>query len=104
MKECIVIAQDITRYGIDLYGEKKLAALLRELCKLDFRWIRLHYLCLLYTSGALRICRQNIRRNDLTGRVVSLQLDAREKPPAHLYSGYQGRYCNAFCPSVKSID
>ena len=35
-------------------------------------------------EGALRICRQNIRRNDLTGRVVSLQLDAREKPPAHL--------------------
>ena len=29
-------------------------------------------------------CRQNIRRSDLTGRVVSLQLDAREKPPAHL--------------------
>ena len=42
--ECIVIAQDITRYGIDLYGERKLAALLRELCKLDFHWIRLHYL------------------------------------------------------------
>ena len=35
-------------------------------------------------EGALRICRQNIRRSDLTGRVVSLQLDAREKPPAHL--------------------
>ena len=35
-------------------------------------------------EGALRVCRQNIRRNDLTGRVVSLQLDAREKPPAHL--------------------
>ena len=35
-------------------------------------------------EGALRICRQNIRRNDLAGRVVSLQLDAREKPPAHL--------------------
>ena len=44
VRECIVIAQDITRYGIDLYGERKLAALLRELCKLDFRWIRLHYL------------------------------------------------------------
>ena len=44
VKELLVIAQDITRYGIDLYGEKKLAALLRELCKLDFRWIRLHYL------------------------------------------------------------
>lgn len=35
-------------------------------------------------EGALRICRQNIRRNDLTGQVVSLQLDAREKPPMHL--------------------
>ena len=44
VKECIVIAQDITRYGIDLYGERKLAALLRELCKLDFHWVRLHYL------------------------------------------------------------
>ena len=44
VRECIVIAQDITRYGIDLYGERKLAALLRELCKMDFRWIRLHYL------------------------------------------------------------
>ena len=44
VRECIVIAQDITRYGIDLYGERKLAALLRELCKMDFRWVRLHYL------------------------------------------------------------
>ena len=44
VKELIIIAQDITRYGIDLYGSKKLPALLRELCKMDFRWIRLHYL------------------------------------------------------------
>lgn len=44
VKECIVIAQDITRYGIDLYKEKKLPELLRELCKLDFHWVRLHYL------------------------------------------------------------
>lgn len=44
VKECIIIAQDITRYGVDLYKEKKLPELLRELCKLDFHWIRLHYL------------------------------------------------------------
>ena len=44
VKECIVIAQDITRYGVDLYKERKLPELLRELCKLDFHWIRLHYL------------------------------------------------------------
>ena len=44
VKECIVIAQDITRYGIDLYKEKKLPELLRALCRLPFHWIRLHYL------------------------------------------------------------
>ena len=44
VKELLVIAQDITRYGTDWSGEHKLAELLRELCKLDFHWIRLHYL------------------------------------------------------------
>lgn len=44
VKELIVIAQDITRYGTDLNGEHQLAALLRALCRLDFHWIRLHYL------------------------------------------------------------
>lgn len=44
VKELLVIAQDITRYGTDLNGEHQLAALLRELCKLNFHWIRLHYL------------------------------------------------------------
>ncbi len=44
VKECIVIAQDITRYGVDLYGERRLPQLLRELCKLPFHWVRLHYL------------------------------------------------------------
>ena len=44
VKELIVIAQDITRYGTDLNGEHQLAKLLKELCKLDFHWIRLHYL------------------------------------------------------------
>ena len=44
VKELIVIAQDIGPYGKDLYGEKKLPELLKELCKLPFHWIRLHYL------------------------------------------------------------
>mgnify|MGYP002588259258 CR=1 FL=1 len=44
VKECIVIAQDITRYGVDLYGERRLPELLRELCRLPFHWVRLHYL------------------------------------------------------------
>ena len=44
VKELIVIAQDITRYGIDLYHKRMLGELLTELCKLPFHWIRLHYL------------------------------------------------------------
>ena len=44
VKELLVIAQDITRYGTDLNGEHQLAGFLAELCRLDFRWIRLHYL------------------------------------------------------------
>lgn len=44
VKELIVIAQDITKYGLDLYRERRLPALLRALCKLNFTWIRLHYL------------------------------------------------------------
>lgn len=44
VKELIVIAQDITRYGLDLPEKTSLARLVKELCKLDFHWIRLHYL------------------------------------------------------------
>ncbi len=44
VKELIVVAQDITRYGTDWDGQHHLADLLEELCKLDFHWLRLHYL------------------------------------------------------------
>jgi len=45
VKELIVVAQDTSRYGTDLPGNKRLLSqLLRELCKIDgFHWIRLHY-------------------------------------------------------------
>ena len=45
VKELIVIAQDITRYGTDLYGKRCLAQLCKELAKIPgIEWIRLHYL------------------------------------------------------------
>ena len=44
VQELIVIAQDITRYGTDLYGRRRLGDLLTELCRLPFHWVRLHYL------------------------------------------------------------
>ncbi len=45
MKELIVVAQDITRYGLDLYGRRTLADLLPKLCAIEgIQWVRLHYL------------------------------------------------------------
>lgn len=45
VKEIIVVAQDITRYGSDLYGERRLADLLKKLAGIEgIDWIRLHYL------------------------------------------------------------
>ncbi|NBJ06917.1 30S ribosomal protein S12 methylthiotransferase RimO [Alistipes sp. Z76] len=44
VKELMVIAQDTTYYGIDLYGRRRLADLLTELCRIDgIEWVRLHY-------------------------------------------------------------
>lgn len=44
VKELILIAQDLTYYGLDLYKKRNLAALLENLVKVDgIEWIRLHY-------------------------------------------------------------
>jgi ribosomal protein S12 methylthiotransferase len=44
VKELMIIAQDSTYYGIDIYGKRRLADLLTELCKVEgIEWIRLHY-------------------------------------------------------------
>ena len=43
-KELIVVAQDTSRYGIDLYGKRMLPELLRSLCRINgLHWIRVHY-------------------------------------------------------------
>jgi ribosomal protein S12 methylthiotransferase len=44
VKEIMLIAQDLTYYGLDLYKKRALAELLEELCKVEgIEWIRLHY-------------------------------------------------------------
>lgn len=44
VKELILVAQETTLYGMDIYGEKRLPKLLRELCKIrGLRWIRVQY-------------------------------------------------------------
>jgi len=45
VKELILVAQDITRYGVDLYGRRSLHRLLSELAQIPgLKWLRLHYL------------------------------------------------------------
>ena len=45
VRELIVIAQDTTRYGYDLYGEEKLSYLLERLTEIDgIHWVRVHYM------------------------------------------------------------
>lgn len=44
VRELMVIAQDTTYYGMDIYGRRRLADLLTELCRIEgLEWIRLHY-------------------------------------------------------------
>ncbi|MBN3881154.1 MULTISPECIES: 30S ribosomal protein S12 methylthiotransferase RimO [unclassified Nostoc] len=43
VKEIILISQITTNYGLDIYGQPKLAELLRALGKVDIPWIRMHY-------------------------------------------------------------
>lgn len=44
VQELIVVAQDVTKYGVDLYGKNQLIELLQEFEKINgFKWIRLHY-------------------------------------------------------------
>lgn len=44
-RELILVAQDVSRYGVDLYGKRSLCGLLRELAAIpQLEWIRLHYL------------------------------------------------------------
>ena len=62
VKELVVIAQDTSQYGKDLYGTIKLPELLTELCKIDgIEWIRLQYV---YDNGITDELIETIKRED----------------------------------------
>lgn len=62
IKELIVIAQDTTKYGIDIYGEPKLAELLEKLSKIEeIKWIRFLYS---YPEGITERLIQVVANND----------------------------------------
>lgn len=60
VKEIILVAQDVSNYGIDLYGENKLVELIQTLSKIkNLRWIRLHY------------CYPNLITDELLNEIVN---------------------------------
>lgn len=62
VRELIVIAQDTTRYGIDLYGEYSLARLLERISEIDgIHWVRVHYL---YTEAITDELIEVMAKND----------------------------------------
>ncbi len=62
IKELIVIAQDTTKYGMDLYGKQRLPELLKELCKIDgIEWIRFLYA---YPESITEELIQVVKEND----------------------------------------
>ena len=62
IKEIIIIAQDTTKYGIDIYGESKLAELLEEIAKIpEIKWIRFLYS---YPEGITEKLIQTVKNNE----------------------------------------
>lgn len=104
IKELILVAQETTLYGMDLYGEKKLPELLHKLCKIEgLEWIRIlycypeeitdeliralkeepkicHYLDIPVQSGCDRILKRMGRRTD-TGQIRKLIEKLRREIP-----------------------
>ncbi len=72
VKELILIAQDLTYYGLDIYKERKLASLLEELSKVEgIEWVRLHYA---FPTGFPKDVLQIIRDNDKICNYIDIPL------------------------------
>lgn len=62
IKELIIIAQDTTKYGVDIYGEPKLAELLEEISKIsEIKWVRFLYS---YPEGVTDKLIQTVKNNE----------------------------------------
>ena len=69
--ELVLVAQDLTRYGADLYGAPRLPELIRELSQLDLVWIRLLY-C--YPESVTEELIAEISRNPKVAKYIDIPL------------------------------
>lgn len=99
VQELILISQITTNYGLDLYGEPKLAELLRALGKVDIPWIRIHYA---YPTGLTPKVIEAIR--DTPNILPYLDLPLQHSHPEILKSmnrPWQGRVNDAIIRKIK---
>ena len=130
--ELLVVAQETTLYGVDLYGEKKLPELLHKLCEIEgFRWIRVlycypeeineeliqtiknepkicHYLDLPIQSGSDRILKKMGRRTN-NAEIRELVKHLREEIPdiclrTTLISGFPGETAEDHNETMKLVE
>lgn len=81
VKELIIIGQDTTYYGLDLYGERQLAKVLRTLCKIDeLEWIRLMYT---YPAGFPKDLFSVMRENPKICRYIDIPFQHISDPVLH---------------------
>ena len=72
IKELIIIAQDTTKYGIDLYGKSRLADLLEKLCKIEkIKWIRFLYS---YPEGITDELIEVVAKNDKIAKYFDIPI------------------------------
>ncbi len=78
IKELIVIAQDTTKYGVDIYGENKLAELLEKLSKIkEIKWIRFLYS---YPEGITDELIKTVAQNDKIAKYFDIPIQHISNP------------------------
>ena len=102
VKELILIAQDLTYYGLDLYGKRRLADLLRQLARVEgIRWIRLHYL---YPTGFPEDILDVMRDEPKICRYLDMPLQHMDDDIlASMRRGVSGKRTRALMRKIKEI-
>ena len=92
VKELILVAQETTLYGVDLYGKKMLHELLRRLCRIDgLRWIRIMY-CYPHSGDEGRTEDMPLSRHSYPARIRQYIKEDEQKDES---GRTHGTYCKA---------
>lgn len=101
VKELILIAQDTTYYGLDIYGKRSLARLLQELSKIDgIEWIRIHY-C--YPEGFPEDVLKEMADNPKICKYLDIPLQhISDKVLENMHRGVGGEWTRALIRKMRS--